>query len=192
MRLQSVRFQMSDFRVQICDFRLPIIGLAMLAALLMPVRLLHADEIIERVLAVAGGDLIMMSDVRAARELGLIDPGRASDPDREVLTRLIDRALVLAEVERYQPPEPAVQAVDAQFAAIGARFRSADALNAALTRLGLDQDRLREQVREDLRIRAYLDQRFASENGEQRDRAIAEWVAGLRRRADVVDSYSRP
>jgi hypothetical protein len=166
----------------------PLVALVVIA-LLVPARVVRADEIIERVLAVAGGDLIMMSDVRAARELGFIDPGAASDPDREVLTRLIDRALVLAEVDRYQPPEPSTQAVDAQFAAIRARFASPDALNAALSRLGLDQDRLREQVREDLRIRAYLDQRFASENGEQRDRAIAAWIAGLRRRADVVDSY---
>jgi len=182
-----MRFQMSDFRFQI-GFQ--IVALVV-TALLAPAPAVRADEIIERVLAVAGGDLIMMSDVRAARELGLIDPGQASDPDREVLTRLIDRALVLAEVDRYQPPEPAADAVDAQFAAIRARFASPDALNTALARLGLDQDRLREQVREDLRIRAYLDQRFASENGEQRDRAIAAWVTGLRRRADVVDSYSR-
>jgi hypothetical protein len=178
-------------RFQIADFRLQIAALAV-AALLVPARAARADEIIERVLAVAGGDLIMMSDVRAARELGLIDPGRASDPDREVLTRLIDRALVLAEVDRYQPPEPSAEAVDQQLAAIRARFASADGLNTALTRLGLDQDRLREQVREDLRIRAYLDQRFASENAELRDRAIVDWIAGLRRRADVVDSYSRP
>jgi len=179
-----MRLQMADGRLQIGAATLALV------ALLVQARLVRADEIIERVLAVAGGDLIMMSDVRAARELGLIDPGPASDPDREVLTRLIDRALVLAEVDRYQPPEPAADAVDAQLAAIRARFASPEALNAALTRLGLDQDRLREQVREDLRIRAYLDQRFASENGEPRDRAIAGWIAGLRRRADVVDSYS--
>src|SRR5262245_3167774 len=177
-------------RLQISDFRFQIAALTMVA-LLVPAGVLRADEIIERVLAIAGGDLIMMSDVRAARELGLIDPGRASDPDREVLTRLIDRALVLAEVDRYQPPEPAAEAVDAQLAAIKARFASPDALNAALVRLGLEQDRLRELVREELRIRAYLDQRFASANGEQRDRAIADWVAGLRRRADVVDTYAR-
>jgi len=183
-----MRLQISDFRLQIgCQ-----IAAVTVVALLAPARAVRADEIIERVLAVAGGDLIMMSDVRAARELGLIDPGTAGDPDREVLTRLIDRALVLAEVDRYQPPEPAADAVDAQLAAIRGRFSSSDALNAALTRLGLDQDRLREQVREDLRIRAYLDQRFASENGEQRDRAIAAWIAGLRRRADVVDSYALP
>jgi hypothetical protein len=177
-------------RLQLADCRLRIGAVVAVAAMLLSPVVLRADEIIERVLAVAGGDLIMMSDVRAARELGLIDPGRASDPDREVLTRLIDRALVLAEVDRYQPPEPTTDAVDTQFAALQARFGSRDALNVALSRLGLDQDRLREQVREDLRIRAYLGQRFASENGELRDRAIADWITGLRRRADVVDTYA--
>jgi hypothetical protein len=181
-----MRFQISEFRFQIGA------ALAVVAALLVPVRTVQADEIIERVLAVAGGDLIMMSDVRAARELGLVDPGPAGDPDREVLTRLIDRALVLAEVDRYQPPEPAAAAVDLQLAAIRGRFASPEAWTATLTRLGLDQDRLREQVREDLRIRAYLEQRFAAENADQRQRVIAEWVAGLRRRADVVDTYTPP
>src|SRR5262249_40612161 len=122
-QISDFRFQISDLRFRISDLRFRIVALAV-AALLVPARAVRADEIIERVLAGAGGDMIMMSDVRAARELGLIDPGPASDPDREVLTRLIDRALVLAEVDRYQPPEPAADAVDAQLAAIQARFAS--------------------------------------------------------------------
>jgi hypothetical protein len=132
----------------------------------------------------------MMSDVRAARELRLIDPGRASDPDREVLTRLIDRALVLAEADRYQPPEPTAAAVDVQVAAVRARFPSADAWYATLARLGFDEDHLRRELREDLRVRAYLDQRFAADDRQQRETAVAAWIAGLRRRADIVDAYA--
>src|SRR5438477_10097594 len=111
-------------RLRIADCRLLIAVVVAAAAMLLSAGVLRAQEVIERVLAVAGGDLIMMSDVRAARELGLIDPGQASDPDREVLTRLIDRALVLAEVDRYQPPEPSAEAVDQQLAAIRGRFAS--------------------------------------------------------------------
>jgi len=118
------------------------------------------DEIIDRVLAVAAGNLIMLSDVRAALEFGFVSPGSAPDPAREVLSRLIDRALVLAEVDRYAPPEPSAEAVDHAVQAVRLRFSSPEAFAAALARVGMGDKHLRETLREDLRIRAYLDQRF--------------------------------
>src|SRR5689334_21137989 len=114
------------------------------------------DEIIDRVLAVVSGALFMIRDVRSERELAKENPGSAADPDREVLAQLIDRALVLAEVDRYAPPEPAAAAVDEQLARVRARFGSAGSLNTVLSRLGVDQNYLREELREDLRIRSYL------------------------------------
>lgn len=149
----------------------------------------RADEVIERVLAVVAGDLIMQSDVRAARELGLVDPGGAADPDRAVLSQLIDRALILDEVERYAPPEPSADAIDQGYAVIRARFPSADAFSAALARVGFDERHLRAIVRQNLRMRAYLDQRFAGETPQRSEGIIATWVAGLRSRATIVDLY---
>lgn len=43
-------------------------------------------ELIDRVLAVAAGEVITLSDVRAARELGRVDVGQAADPVRAVLS----------------------------------------------------------------------------------------------------------
>src|SRR5882672_5342805 len=66
-------------------------------------------ETIDRVLAVAAGQLIMLSDVTAARDLGLVTLNKAVDPGQSIgaiLSTLIDRELVLAEVDRYAPPEP--------------------------------------------------------------------------------------
>ena len=148
------------------------------------------QEVIDRVLAVVAGDLIMLSDVRAARELGLVDPGGAPDPDRAVLSQLIDRALVLAEVDRYAPPEPGADSIDQAFAGVRTRFSSTPAFEAALARVGLDERAVRERLRQDLRIRAYLEQRFAADTPEHGQTMIAEWVAGLRRRADVIDLYA--
>ena len=62
-------------------------------------------EMLDRVLAVVSGDLILMSDVRAARTFGFVTV-EGDDPGGQALTRLIDRALILAEVERFAPPEP--------------------------------------------------------------------------------------
>jgi hypothetical protein len=191
-----------------------------------PVR---AGELIDRVLAVAAGNVIMLSDVVAARDLGLVPTPTSADPLREILSRLIERALVLGEVDRYAPPEPEAAEVDEALRMVRAQFSSADALNALLARVGMNEDHLRETLRGDLRIRAYLEQRFTvgppgdealgrfyrenpqlfTHNGElvpfeearpqvlaaavaERRRTLAaEWIAGLRRRADVVDLYEK-
>jgi hypothetical protein len=154
-----------------------------------------AQELIDRVLAVAGGAVITLSDVRTARELGRVDVEYSPDPVREALSRLIDRALILEEVDRFAPPEPQASAIDASFAAVAARFGSPADFDALLARLGVDQPYVRELLREDLRIRAYLDQRFTTGSPEEQVRMVDEWVAGLRRRSDVEDLYetvSRP
>jgi hypothetical protein len=185
------------------------------------------DEVIDRMLAVVAGDLIMLSDVMAAAEFGLVPRASAPDVTRAVLTQLIDRSLMLAEVERYAPPEPAAAAVDREFQVVRDRFPSAEAFHAALTRYGIEETHLREIVRANLRLRAYLEQRFTvvrpseeeiaayyreypdtfrrggrlppldevREEVEQtlafdrRQTMVDEWIAGLRRRAAIIDVY---
>jgi hypothetical protein len=106
-----------------------------------------------------------------------------------VLLRLIDRALELDEVDRYAPPEPSAEAVDREVQVVRARFPSAAGFDAALARAGLDLQRLRETVRENLRVQAYLDQRFVAA-ADRRQQLVDDWLAGLRRRAEIVDLYS--
>jgi hypothetical protein len=145
-------------------------------------------ETIDRVLAVVAGQLITLSDVTAARDLGLQSAAGAADPVRAILAQLIDRELVLAEVDRYAPPEPATQAVDREVQRVRVRFPSPEAFNAALARSGIDEQHLRETLRQDLRMTAYLDQRFARAQ-DRRQALVDEWTAGLRRRGDVIDLY---
>ena len=142
-------------------------------------------EIIDRVLAVVGGDLITLTDVTAARDLGLQPGGGAADWTRAILDRLIDRELVLAEVERYGPPEPTAEEVDAEVAKVRQRFASAAAFEEVLTRSGIDAAHLRETLRQDLRIRAYEEQRFAGA-GDRRQALVDDWVDNLRRRASIL------
>lgn len=145
-------------------------------------------EILDRVLAVVAGRLIMQSDVIAARDLRLVPVDGGGDPIRDVLTKLIDRELILVEVDRYAPPEPGADEVDREVQGVRARFASQAELDAALGRSGLDGQHLRETLRQDLRMRAYLDQRFAGA-GDRRQVLVDEWLAGLRRRGDVMDLY---
>jgi hypothetical protein len=145
-------------------------------------------EVIDRVLAVVSGSLITLSDVNAAYDLGLVKPHNSPDPIRDVLSQLIDRELQLAEVDRYAPPEPSEADVNREVQAVQSRFPSAQAFDAVLIRSGIDLAHLRETVREDLRIRGYLAQRF-SVGEDRRQQVVDEWVAGLRRRADIIDLY---
>jgi SurA-like protein len=148
-------------------------------------------EVIDRILAVVGGDLITLTDLTAARDLQLQTATGAPDPMRAILSKLIDRELVLAEVERYGPPEPPPEAIDAEVRKVRERFPSAAAYTAALLRSGIDEAHLRETLRQDLRIRAYEDQRFSSA-GDRRQALVDEWIASLRRRATIADLYVPP
>ena len=119
-------------------------------------------ELIERTLAIVGGQAITLIDVRRALALGLVESPATGDPVAAATERLIDRLLVLREVQRYAPPEPADAAVDERVRAVASRFDSADAYRAALEAGAFTEARLRAWVRDDLRIAAYLDQRFAA------------------------------
>jgi hypothetical protein len=133
------------------------------AALVACLAVAGRAEMVDRVMAVVAGDLVLMSDVQAARELGLtVAAAPAADAGRDVLSRLIDRALILAEVERFAPPEPDQAAVDTELAAVRARFPSPQAFSDALTQVGMEERHLRERLRQDLRIAAYVNQRFTS------------------------------
>jgi hypothetical protein len=145
-------------------------------------------ETIDRMLAVVGGQMITLTDVTAARDLGLQVAGADEDPLRAILSKLIDRELILDEVDRYAPPEPSSEAIDEQVAIVRARFASAAAFDATLAQSGIDEEQLREILRQDLRIRAYEDQRFTpSDPGRQV--LLDQWIASLRRRGDVIDLY---
>jgi hypothetical protein len=119
-------------------------------------------QVIDRVLATVGGQVITLSDANAAIALGLADAGRSSDPIEGVLAALVERELMLAETNRYAAPEPDDAAVRLRLDQARRRFPSEAAYEAALGQTAMTDGRLRGIVRDNLRIEAYLDQRFAA------------------------------
>src|SRR5688572_1623049 len=115
-------------------------------------------ELLDRTLALVGGQPITLSDARAAIALGLIDNPKGSMTD--VTMRLVDRALVLCEVQRYAPATAEESLVESGLAAT--RRRLGGAFNATLEAPGLTETRVRGWIPDDLRTQAYLAQRFAS------------------------------
>lgn len=147
-------------------------------------------QVIDRILAVVDQQLITLSDVRAVLRLRLVEVAGTGDSVGAALDRMIDRRLMLAEVERYVPPEPGAAAIDARVAKVQEPFGEAATFQGVLTQLGMSQDDLRRFVRDDLRIDAYLQQRFGGAvQAEDRERLIRDWLEGLRRRGNVTRLY---
>src|SRR3954464_1447330 len=168
-------------------------GNLLLSVLLMVVTMGGAvirGETIDRVLAVAGGQVIMLSDVMAALDLGLVSDDGAADRIGAVLAKLINSGLELVEANRYAPPEPADDAVERELAVVRGRFPSAAAFDAVLQRSGITEAQLRATLRDNLRIRAYIAQRFAGSEDGRRQMLIDESVPFLRQRSYVIDLYA--
>jgi hypothetical protein len=127
----------------------------------VPVSVLHQDPL-DRTLALVGGQPITLSDARGALALGLIDVGGAPSPIVVATGRLIQRELILREVQRYAPGAPSDSIVDTRLEQVRKRFPDAAAMNRVLEANGFSEARLRGWVRDDLRTESYLAQRFAS------------------------------
>ena len=175
-----MRLQIAD--LQIADWRAWLVVAALGAAVL------HA-ETIDRVLAVAADQLITLSDVTAAIDLGLQSTDGAADPVRAVLTKLIDRELVLAEVDRYAPAEPTTEAVDREVHAGAAAVRRR---RPRSTR----RWRARGSTRSTCAKRcaricgcAPISISASARRRDRRPNAVDEWMASLRRRGGVIDLY---
>jgi hypothetical protein len=121
---------------------------------------LNAQQLLDKVLARVGTTAITLIDVRAAVGLGLVEVPPGETGEAAGLQRVIDRQIVLNEVARFAPPEPAAADVAAQVAAMKSHAgASYDRLAASA---GLDEARLQEMARQTLRIRAYTSQRFGT------------------------------
>jgi hypothetical protein len=118
------------------------------------------EALLDRALATVDGRVITLSDVRTAARFGLVDT-EGADIAAVTLERLIDRTLMLAEVERYVPPEPEAGAVRERVDRIRARFANDDAFRSALRVAGIDGSFVEGWARNDLRIERYLEERFA-------------------------------
>ena len=143
---------------------------AIAAALVLPAGMAGA-QIIDRILAVVDGVIIMQSDVTMAMRLGLVPARSPADPTAQTLDALIERRLILEEVDRYAPPDPADADVDRHLA--GIRGRAGSRFDTILLESGISLDQLRRHVRDDLRLEAYLLQRFGAM--QPTDDEIAQW-----------------
>jgi hypothetical protein len=115
-----------------------------------------AQVLLDRVVARVNGQIVTLSDLSTALATGIVV---APESDVALATeQLIQRQLLLLEVERFPPPEPDAAAIDAEAARIRARVGRQPSGTAS--QAVSDERQIRQSARDTLKIRAYLDQRF--------------------------------
>ena len=120
---------------------------------------LGAQQLLDRIVARVNGRFVTLTDLRAAVALGVVDVSEDVD-ELAAIGPLVDRHLILSEVERFAPPEPAAAAISQEAAILTAGV--GPRLDAMMASTGIDDVGIRGIARDNLRIRAYLDQRFGT------------------------------
>ncbi len=140
-------------------------------------------EVIDRVLAILPGQIITLSDVEAALDLGLVEAPAGAERVAGGLSAVIDRVLMLNEVRRVAPPEPSRAAVDERVARIRQRFSTPAELSRVMAARGLDETVVRLFAADDLRLASYLDERFSAA-AQPTDEEIRQAGESARQRLD--------
>lgn len=117
------------------------------------------QQLLDRVVARVSGEVITLTDVKAAVALGVVEVPADAD-EIEAIERLVGRQLVLGEVARFALPQPSAADVARETATLIAHAGSR--LDAVMESTGIDEARIREMARDNLRIQVYLDQRFGT------------------------------
>jgi peptidyl-prolyl cis-trans isomerase SurA len=119
-----------------------------------------SGELVDRIVAIVDRDVITLSEAEEAQRLAELRTGEEAPPLAETVDRLVENRLVEREVERFGAEPVEESLVDEAEARLRASFATADAFDSALASRGLEEDALRELLRRQLAVSAYLEKRF--------------------------------
>jgi hypothetical protein len=138
---------------------------------------------IDRVLWTFNGVIITTTDIWQARQLKLLPAG--ADTDAEILRALQNRQLILMEVRRVPPAAPGVGDIASRRRDWEATLGPGTDVRAMLTKAGMSEKACDSWIADDLRIQAYLRDRFGMLSETDRGARTEEWLRGLRQRAGL-------
>jgi hypothetical protein len=153
------------------------LGCLAVAAILAVAAPLDAQAVLDRVLFKFGTEIVTQLDVRQARMLKLVDA--SNDTDDAYVEAIVNRRLMLAEMRRLAVPEPSDQELEARFTEWQRRVGGGSTAEL-LERAGMTDAGLRAWLRDDVKLRAYLDERFSGRPAD-----MTRWVGSLRQRAGI-------
>ena len=121
-------------------------------------------EIIDRVAAVVDRQVVTLSEVNQIVELRLIarrDGEAEAEYRRRVVDALVAHLLRYRDVERFGAPDVSADAIEARLREIVARFPSEEDFAETLVRVEMSLDEVRNLIKRQLQVAAYVDERFA-------------------------------
>ena len=126
------------------------------------VPLVQGQELLDRVVAQVNGDSITLSEVRVAVRLALIEVPSDVDPVSAAVRALINRHLMVIEVDRFPPIEPELYILEREVERLRTTVGNSLDVEEFIRLNGLTGTEIYELARENLRIQAYLNQRFGT------------------------------
>lgn len=118
-------------------------------------------EVVDRIVAVVDRYAITLSEAEQARRLQQLK-GAEDIPLAQIVDRLIESYLIEREVRRYPGAPVTKEAVSRAVSALRDAVGSEEALIEALSEQEMDMDDLERQLRRQLAISQYLNNRFRS------------------------------
>ena len=122
-------------------------------------RPLQAQEVIDRIAARVENDVILMSDIRGLSRYQQFVDGK-SEPDEQLLDRLIDQWIVRTEAEASRFPQPSEADVNLGMERLQSSFASSEEYESRKKQSGLSDAEVRRMVVAQLYLSNYLDSRF--------------------------------
>jgi hypothetical protein len=156
-----------------------VIGLV-LAAPVLRAQQVELDRTLERIY----DSVVTTSDVRQVRLLKLAEGG--ADTDAAAQTTIENRLLIKRELARGNVPEPAADRIAEKREAWRKTWPASTDIPALLARAGMSAQGLDGWFRDELKIEAYLADRFPQSADSRRTERINAWINDLRRRANLA------
>jgi parvulin-like peptidyl-prolyl isomerase len=137
------------------------VGILVVAGALIAVAAarLHAQEVIDRIVARIESDIILLSEVQALSRYQQLVDGK-SESDAQILDRLIDQWIVRSEAETAQFPRPSDEDIAAGIDRVEKSFTSSGEYEARRRQAGLTDTDVKNMVAAQLYLSNYLDSRF--------------------------------
>jgi hypothetical protein len=122
-------------------------------------RPLPAQEVIDRIVARIENDVILMSDLRELSCYQKFVDGK-TEPDEQLLDRLIDQWIVRTEAEASRFPQPSEEDINRGMERLQKSFDSSEEYKSRRKQSGLSDAEVRRMVTTQLYLSNYLDSRF--------------------------------
>ncbi len=116
-------------------------------------------ELVDRIVAIIDREVVTLSESEQAGEIARARTG-APAPLASIVERLIEAKLVLREVDRFTGEPVSPELVESALREVRAGFASESEFREMLRRSGLSEEGLRANLRRQVRVAQYLEQRF--------------------------------